>query len=355
MMAHVGLLACLVACFGAAAAVDVRRATHVAHDQAARGELDGTIRMKVSRLAGEKAGFIAGQLAETMGCGRPKRTFRPAGKHELKHVRAGLDMYFTADCAEDDREDDAGPSPQSSARTKAGARAARAIASVAGARGAELLEHVDSLTAGLAVRRLDFGSYEVDDPLRTSQTHYDAIGLNEAWALGAGDASVVVGVVDTGMDMEHPDLQRNVWRNEGEICGNGVDDDKNGFVDDCYGYNFGDETGTTLYGGDSHGTHCAGTIAADSDNGLYVAGVAGGRDGQAGASLMTLTVFGLSKYAGFAESVVYATDNGARVTSNSWGYMAADAFEQEVLDAIEPYRKDHYWHTPANAAKKEAA
>ena len=62
-----------------------------------------------------------------------------------------------------------------------------------------------------------------------------------------------------------------------------------------------------MFGGDSHGTHCAGTIAADSDNGLYVAGVAGGRGDQAGASLMTLTVFGLSKYAGFAESLVLAT------------------------------------------------
>ena len=116
--------------------------------------------------------------------------------------------------------------------------------------------------------------------------------MEAAWGVTKGKSNVVVAVVDTGVQMDHPDLQRNQWVNKGEICGNGVDDDGNGYVDDCRGYNFGDNTGIELMGQDSHGTHCAGIVAADSDNGIGVAGVAGGGGGQTGARLMHLTVFG---------------------------------------------------------------
>ncbi|KAH8061154.1 serine-type endopeptidase [Aureococcus anophagefferens] len=264
----------------------MERVVQTAKKEAAAGTLDGTVKMKLKRSAAQAP--RSRRVAEAMGCAPPRRVFRPAGKHELKHSLARTDRA--------------------------------------------LLDAVETLAAGLAIQRT---GYDMDDPLRSAQTHYDAINLDEAWEMGAGDPSIVVAVVDTGMDMDHPDLQKNVWVNDGEICGNGVDDDKNGYVDDCC-YNFADDKGNgDLFGDGSHGTHCAGTIAADNDNDLYVSGVAGGKNGNAGASLMTLVAFGQVSYGGFAEGIVYAADNGAKIVSNSWGYTAPDQYAEDELAAID--------------------
>ena len=81
---------------------------------------------------------------------------------------------------------------------------------------------------------LDYAtSFTPDDPGFNTQSHYDAINLRDAWDLTTGDPNVVVQVLDTGIELDHPDLQLNIWTNPGEICGNGVDDDFNGYVDDC--------------------------------------------------------------------------------------------------------------------------
>ncbi|MEM7673854.1 MAG: S8 family serine peptidase [Verrucomicrobiota bacterium] len=104
------------------------------------------------------------------------------------------------------------------------------------------------------------------------------IDAPEAWDVNIGGSSdVVVAVIDTGVDYLHEDLAANMWMNPGEIAGNGIDDDLNGFVDDVYGFDFGG----TLFGAndsdpmdiDGHGTHCAGTIAAVGNNGIGVVGV----------------------------------------------------------------------------------
>ena len=145
-------------------------------------------------------------------------------------------------------------------------------------------------------------------------------------------------VIDSGIDVHHPDLQKNRWRNLGESdCADGVDDDGNGFVDDCLGYNHADGAGgmDRLMGDGSHGTHCAGTISADGDNGIGVSGVGGGKRGERGLSLMVSVAFGASSSGGFAEALVYGADNGAKVSSNSWGYSDPGVFEQSVLDAID--------------------
>ena len=149
---------------------------------------------------------------------------------------------------------------------------------------------------------------------RSLQTHYDAINLNGAWEITTGDPTVTVQVLDSGLDPDHPDLQKHLWRNEAECQGEaGVDDDNNGFIDDCHGYNHADDTGTDLLGDGSHGTHCSGTVAADNRNdGIGVAGVAGGdgtEDGQGnaltGVRIMTSVGFGKTDVNGFAEGLTY--------------------------------------------------
>ena len=97
----------------------------------------------------------------------------------------------------------------------------------------------------------------------------------EAWAAGyVGSTDVVVGIIDEGVQVNHPDLYRNIWVNSGEIPGNTQDDDGNGYVDDIHGWDFY-ENNSSVYdsSGDDHGTHVAGTVGAEGGNGVGVVGV----------------------------------------------------------------------------------
>jgi subtilisin family serine protease len=140
------------------------------------------------------------------------------------------------------------------------------------------------------------------------------IDAPEAWRTEAGDPGVIVAVVDTGVVYNHPELDDNIWANPGEIAGNGVDDDGNGFVDDVRGWDFvGDDNDPRDT--DGHGTHVAGTIGAEGNNGAGVAGV------NWDVSLMPLRAGDSSGLTSedIAASFIYACGKGAKVVNGSFG------------------------------------
>lgn len=143
------------------------------------------------------------------------------------------------------------------------------------------------------------------------------IGAVAAWDHHVGSGDVVVALLDTGIDLDHPDLTGNLWRNPGEIAGNGVDDDGNGFVDDLHGWNFVGNNGNVRdTDPEGHGTHVAGIIGAIGDNGLGVAGV------NWRVRLMPLKILGDDggDIAGIIAAIDYAIARGARVINASYSY-----------------------------------
>ena len=148
-----------------------------------------------------------------------------------------------------------------------------------------------------------------------------------AWDQFTGDPNIKIGVIDTGVDYNHPDLAANVWTNPGEIPGNSVDDDGNGYVDDVHGYDVVNNDGDP-FDDNGHGSHCSGTIAGVGNNNVGVVGV----NWQAKiVGIKFLSAGGSGSTAGAIAGVNYAITVGVRLTSNSWG---GGAFSQALLDAI---------------------
>ncbi|MDH5436380.1 MAG: S8 family serine peptidase, partial [Gammaproteobacteria bacterium] len=153
------------------------------------------------------------------------------------------------------------------------------------------------------------------------------IDAPEAWDIQNGGA-VVVAVLDTGIDIKHPDLEKNIWVNTDEIDGNGIDDDQNGFIDDYQGWNF--ISSENFAGDDSgHGTHVAGIIGATTNN---KEGVAGINWHARLMSVKTLDSNGIGSIYTAVRALSYAVDNGAMVSNLSWG---TDSYSNALFEAIQ--------------------
>ncbi|MBN8550471.1 MAG: S8 family serine peptidase, partial [Deltaproteobacteria bacterium] len=149
----------------------------------------------------------------------------------------------------------------------------------------------------------------------------------EAWRWSTGDRGIVVAIVDTGVDFFHPDLEPNIWENPGEIAGNGVDDDGNGYIDDVRGFDFVSDDGDPM-DDNLHGTHVAGILGAVGNDELGVAGVAWS------VRMMALKSFdeaGGGTLDDTIEAVDYAVANGARVVNASWGLTTRSRALDEVV------------------------
>jgi len=173
-----------------------------------------------------------------------------------------------------------------------------------------------------------------NDPLYAQQWHLGATNVPQAWQWLAdnslspgGNRDIVVAVIDTGVDYTHPDLAANIWTNSREIPGNGIDDDANGFVDDVHGADTvaGDGDPQDDHG---HGTHVAGIIAAQANNGIGGVGVA------YNVQIMPIKA---AQYSGvlassdIAEAIIYAVGSGADVINMSFGGYARSQVEEDAL------------------------
>jgi subtilisin family serine protease len=190
------------------------------------------------------------------------------------------------------------------------------------------------LTTGVTPNDPSFGSlwglHNTGLPDGTADADIDA---PEAWDMVTGSAGVVVAVLDTGIDYTHPDLTANMFRNEAECLANGVDDDLNGYVDDCHGIDTANGD-SNPFDDNVHGTHVAGTIGAAGNNGVGVVGV------NWQVKLMPCKFLGANGKGDTADAitcleyVAAMKDRGVNVvaTNNSWGGIG---FSQALYDAVE--------------------
>ena len=166
------------------------------------------------------------------------------------------------------------------------------------------------------------------EPLYSHQWGPKAINLPWLWEQPKSKKRPVIAILDTGVDIEHPDLKDNIWSNEAEINGaGGKDDDKNGFFDDIHGYDFVNNTGV-ITDRNGHGTHCAGIAAAVGNNGI---GITGANPDAFIMPVQVLNGWGSGDIATIIRGIDYANANGANILSMSFGGCAYSSAQEEAL------------------------
>lgn len=175
-----------------------------------------------------------------------------------------------------------------------------------------------------------------NDPLFDQQTYLNQIGAPAAWDISTGSPDVVIAVLDSGVDINHPDLAENIWTNPGEIPGNGLDDDGDGFIDDVHGWDFVNNNADVspflaegwLPQAVMHGTVVAGIAAAVGDNMIGVTGITWH------AKIMSVRIInpqGIGDTGNATLAIRYAVDHGARVINLSF---TGDMIDTELRDEI---------------------
>lgn len=171
-----------------------------------------------------------------------------------------------------------------------------------------------------------------NDPDYSRQWHLNQasdadIDAPEAWDIQQGSATVIIASIDTGVDYNHADLRNNIWTNPGEIANNGIDDDRNGYVDDVRGWDFSNNDNNPM-DDNRHGTHVAGIMAAEGNSSVGGTGVAWRARI---IPLKFLSATGSGSSANAIKAIQYAVAKGAKISNNSWG---GGGFSQALSDAI---------------------
>lgn len=294
-------------------------------------------------------------LIDQLGALNLRRTFPHAGQFEERTRREGLHLWYDISLKGQASQSEALKAQQLALQL---AEAHTGISSVEPVYIMSLPKTQPILVEATSSSSLrSGGARPTNDPLLPMQWHYHNEGnfvravagadvnLYKAWEIEKGKNTVIVSVVDGGIDTNHEDLVDNLWINTGEIAGDGIDNDRNGYVDDVYGYNFVDNNGAVE--GHAHGTHVAGTVGARNHNNKGVAGVAGG-DGSVGSGvrLMSCQVFADDPNSdfdrtapNFALAIKYGADNGAVISQNSWGSPNSTYFPPSHKEAIDYFIK----------------
>ena len=198
----------------------------------------------------------------------------------------------------------------------------------------EYVEHNYILTIDLTPNELQFDKlWGLHNTGQTGGTPDADIDSPEAWDTTTGSPSIIVGVIDTGINYNHEDLASNTWTNPGEIPNNGIDDDGNGYIDDIHGINTITNSGDPM-DDNRHGTHVSGTIGAQGNNGKGVVGVnwnvsiAACKFLNSGGSGTTANAVKCFKY---FNKLKNEQGHNVVVTSNSWG---GGGFSQALKDAM---------------------
>ena len=165
-----------------------------------------------------------------------------------------------------------------------------------------------------------------NDEYYSESWHHTNIQSAQAWDITTGSDEVIISIIDTGVDTDHPDLVDNLWSNPGEIPNNGIDDDGNGKVDDIHGWDFSGSVNNPVEDAnvnhdwgwhpdhaEDHGSHCAGIAAGVGNNEIGVTGIA------FTSKVMAIKIFPNPYDDVIVNAIRYAADNGADILSNSWG------------------------------------